>query len=167
MKKLLFISAIFALCLSAAPVTSNAQTRTTTTSYINQGQFIDFGGTNLTPSDSLQVSDSLAYIIPITHNNDIDLYHTFYWSKIGAGTATLTINYLQGNDATNFFPVKKGVAQSDYTKSLTLSSSGWYNFSTALDTATVSGRYLKVQFITSSTSSVKGKIFNRVKTNIK
>lgn len=146
---------------------SKAQTRLKITSNTQQGQYIDFGGVNLIPSDSLQVTDTLAYIVPITHLNNIDFYHSFYWQKIGSGTATLKIVYLAGNDPTNFFTIKAGKAQAPYVKTLTLSASGWYDINSVLDTAVVSGRYLKLQFITSGTASVKGKIFNRLKTNIK
>jgi hypothetical protein len=146
----------------------HAQTRTKTTASVNQGQYIDFGGLNMVPSDSLAVTDSLAYIIPITHLNDINAYQIFRWKKSGAGTATVTVNYFQGNDPTYLtFPVPKGVALSAYTKSFTLSTDSTVQINLTADTALISGRYLKVQFITSATASVKGYIANRLKTNVK
>jgi len=161
MKKLLIIALLF---ISAS---SFAQTRTYTANNIQQGQYIDLGGTPTTPTDSLQVTDSLAYIVPITHLNVNDVFHTFYWQKVGASTATLTINYFQSNDNVNYFAVPKGAAQSAYTKTFTLSASTPNYVSFAADTALLQGRYLKIQCITSSTASVKGYLSHRVKTNIK
>lgn len=163
MKKLVYI-----FLASITLITSvSAQTRTKTTANINQGEYIDFGGFNMVPSDSLQVTDSIAYIIPITHANDINAYQIFRWKKSGAGTATVTVNYFQGNDPTNFFAVPKGVAQSAYTKTFTLSTDSVVQINPTVDTAIISGRYLKVQFFTSNTASVKGYIANRLKTNVK
>jgi hypothetical protein len=159
--------ALIALSVCLAVATVNAQTRTKITGNVTQGQYLDFGGVNLVPSDSLQVTDSLAYIIPIDHTNEVLGYLTFLWNKIGAGTATLAVNFFQGNDPANFLPVKAGVAQTNYTKSFTLSATAWNEISFQRDTALISGRYLKVQFITSATASVKGKIFNRLKTYFK
>lgn len=160
----LLLASFALLCTSV-----QAQTRTKTTAAIQQGQFIDFGGTgNLTPYDSLQVTDSLAYIIPITHTNDLSAFQLFKWKKVGSGTATVTVNYLQANDpSSTFTAVTKGSAQSAYTKTFTLSADtdSYINF--VQDSAIISGRYLKIQFITSSTASVKGYIANRLKTNVK
>jgi hypothetical protein len=167
MKKLLLFACAFALMLPAM-----AQTRVVNTGVLPQGNFLDFGGIypqggTVVPQDSLQVSDSIAYIIPLSHTNDIAPYYTWYWNKIGSGTATITLSFLQSNDNVNWQAVLKGQAQSTYTKSYTLSANTWSEVSFQRDTAFVMGRYLKVYFITSSTASVKGKIFNRLKANIK
>lgn len=148
-------------------VHTEAQTRTKITANINQGEYIDFGGTNMVPFDSLQVTDSLAYIIPITHLNVLSALQVFRWKKVGAGTATVTVNFFQGNDPSSFFAVTKGSAQTTYTKSFTLSADTDSQINFLTDSANISGRYLKVQFITSATASVKGYIANRLKTNIK
>lgn len=161
---------IFLLLASIAIISGSveAQTRTTTLAPIQQGQFVDFGGTgNMVPFDSLQVTDSLAYIIPITHLNDVSAFQHFKWKKVGSGTATVTVNYFQSNDGVTFFAMTKGSAQSAYTKSFTLSADADNYINFVSDSATISGRYLKVQFITSATASVKGYIANRLKTNIK
>jgi hypothetical protein len=163
MKKIVYLL-IASLTLFTAV---DAQTRTKTTANVTQGQYLDFGGINMVPSDSLQVTDSIAYIIPITHENDINAYQIFKWKKSGAGTATVTVNYFQGNDPTNLFAVPKGVAQTAYTKTFTLSTDSVVQINPTLDTAIISGRYLKIQFFTSSTASVKGYIANRLKTNVK
>lgn len=164
-KKIFLLSMLASLfALSAFP---QAGTRLKTTSSVNQGNFIDFGGTNLVGVDSLQVTDTIRYIIPISHLNEITPYYTWTWTKIGSGTASITQNFYTSNDGVNFFPVLKGVAQSAYTKSYTLSATGANEVDFARDTARVNGRYLQIQFITSSTASVKGKIFNRLKVNIK
>ena len=148
---------------------SNAQTKLKVTKNVNQGEFVDFSGTNLTPSDSLAVTDTIAYIIPVTHVNLITPFLTTYWQKIGAGTAAVTVKFYQSNDPTNanFVSVKKGKLLTDYTKLLTLSASGWNHISFVSDTANLEGRYLKVLFVTDATASVKGKLFNRMKFNIK
>lgn len=155
MKKLLFIFSLF------LTVASFAQTRTYTANNIQQGQFVTLG------SDSLQVSDSIAYIVPVTHLNVNDVFHSFYWTKVGSGTATLAVNYFQSNDNVNYFAVTKGSAQSAYTKSFTISASGANYVSFAQDSAVLTGRYLKIQLITSNTASVKGYLTHYVKTNIK
>lgn len=165
MKKLIYI-----LIASLAFITSvDAQTRTKTTANISQGEYIDLGGTKAT-GDTLQVTDTVAYIIPITHTNDIFPYFNLYWNKSGAGTATVTMSFWQSNDPTNdvnFKPVVAGVAQATYTKSFVLSASGWNEVSFARDTARFEGRYLKVQYHTSNTASVGGKMFTRMKTVVK
>lgn len=167
MKSIKRIALLFSLSV-AVSLTSFAQTRIVNTGVLPQGQFIDFGGSYpqggvVNPSDSLQVSDSIAYFIPVQHTNNVAPYYTWYWNKIGAGTATVTLTFLQSNDNVNWFAVPKGVAMSAYTKTYTLSANTWSNVSFAVDTAKFEGRYMKVYFITSNTASVKGKIFNRLK----
>lgn len=166
MKKLLFIFivSLFSFALSAQttklrPIVANT----------NQGQFVDFGGVNLVPSDSLLVSDTAKYIIPVTHTNGVEPFLTNYWSKIGSGTATLTVNFYQANDPNyaDFVTIKKGKLLTAYTKTLSLAASGWTNISFMQDSARFEGRYMMVEFITSSTASVKGKLFNRMKFNIR
>lgn len=164
-KSLAFLLMAFALSF-IIPQHSDAQTRKVTTSTVLQGNTVDFGGTYGNPSDSLQVSDSIAYFVPVSHLNDVSPYITWYWSNIGSGTATITETFLQSNDNINWFAVKAGVAQTAYSKTWTLSASGWNEISFQRDTAGFYGRYLKVYFITSATASVKGKLFNRMKVNI-
>lgn len=171
MKNLFKISMIglLALCFSLTAFTSFAQHPTTYPIYpnINQGQYVDIGSANMVPRDSLAVTDTATYIIPVTHLNDITNYMVFDWLKIGSGTATLGINFYQGNDPVNFFNIKAGKANTNYVKTLTLSASGLTEISFARDTAVFNGRYLKIQMITTSTASVKGKYAIRLKTNIK
>lgn len=170
MKKFLFV---FSFLITLA-TTSFAQLRTTTRSPITQGTFLDYPGSlfaavpTAANCDTLQVSDTVAYILPMLHTNDISVYHTWYWLKSGAGTATIVVAFLQGNDPFNFVAVKAGAAQAAYTKTYTISASGWQTpISFAADTARLEGRYLKVTYTTSSTASVGGKVFSRTKTNIK
>jgi hypothetical protein len=150
-------------------ISVSAQTRTRITANVNQGEYIDLG-TSYLKGDTLQVTDTVAYIIPITHANDLFPYFNLYWNKSGAGTATITMSFFQSNDptnSTNFKPVVAGVSQATYTKTLSLSASAWNEVSFARDTARFEGRYLKVQYVTSATANVGGKMFTRVKTVIK
>lgn len=165
MKQFKLLSLLFVGLLSMT--FAHGQLRTSIPGSVNQGTYTDLGGVYPTaPADSLQVSDSIAYILPIIHTNKVVPYVNWYWNKIGAGTATITLQFLQGNDPTQLFPVKAGVAQTTYTKSYTLSASGGQEVDFARDTAQFNGRFLKIYFITSSTASVKGKLAVRVKTNI-
>lgn len=171
MKNLLLKSfGILALILAIFITVAHAQTHPKTypiTTNVNQGTFLDFGGINMIPRDSLLVTDTARYIIPITHTNDLSNYLAFNWLKIGAGTATLKINFYQGNDPVNFFTVKAGKTQAAYVKNYTLAASALNEISFIRDTAFFEGRYLKVELITSSTASVKGKYAFRIKTNYK
>ena len=66
------------------------------------------------------------------------------------------------------FQVPAGVAKAAYTKTYsTIAASTWYMNDFRGDSAVFSGRYLKVYFITSATASVKGKLINILKTNIR
>lgn len=172
MKKLIllaFFGSLASVCF--------AQLRTTYRPSQVQGTYWDFPGnffpsaTATTPpssiSDTLQVSDTVAYILPVNHLNDVDFYQQFYWSKSGSGTATLVVAFLQSNDPYNFVAVPKGGAGSAYTKSYTLSASGWNYISFKADTASFTGRYLKITYTTSNTASVGGKVFTRIKSTIK
>lgn len=150
------------------PKKSDAQTRVVSGLSVTQGNTLNYGLLNGVPSDSLQVSDSIAYLISVAHTNTIDAFLTWQWTKIGAGTATITLNFLQSNDNVNWFAVPKGAAQVPYTKSYTVSATGWQTpVSFAQDTARFEGKYLKVYYITSNTASVKGKLYGILKTIIK
>jgi len=160
--------------LVAMALSSTAQLRTTTRSTIQQGQFLDYPGSWLTAvpaaaqMDTLQVSDTVAYIIPVMHSNDVDLTHEFYWTKYGSGTATVTLTFYQGNTPWYFTQCTSGVAKTAYSKSYTISASGDQGFlSFKTDSVNFTGRYLKVQYMTSSTASVGGKIISRTKATIK
>jgi hypothetical protein len=175
MKKLiLFLS--FALVAAS----SFAQLRTKTLPSQSQGATWDFPGsffpsaTSPTPglsiSDTLQVSDTVAYIVPINHTNDVDFFDQVYWNKIGSGTATITVTFYQSNDPYNFATgsqLTSGVAKTSYSKTISGTSSLWTYISFKQDSVNFVGRYLKVQYMTSSTASVGGKIFSRLKSTIK
>lgn len=158
------LSALFAV-IYITP--SKAQTRVVSGGSVIEGNTLDFGGVYGSPSDSLQVSDSIAYLISVVHYHAVDPYLTWFWHKIGTGNPTVTLSFLQSNDNVNWFAVPKGAALSAYTKTFSPTADTWYNVSFAQDTARFEGKYLKVYYITSSTASTKGKIFNRLKTIIK
>ena len=168
MKKFIFLLSLvflFAVSYAHKPVQGTLPTVYITNTTLTNT--VDFAGVNLTPIDSLLVSDTLQYILPVSHTNMVNPFIATYWSKIGAGTATVTVNFLQSNDpaTADFVTIKKGKNLTAYSKTLTLTASGWSNISFVQDTAQFEGRYLMVQFITSSTASVKGKLFNRARFN--
>jgi len=169
MKKILFLIVI-AFSFFAA----SAQTRSRVLSPLTVGNNIILGTAGNTISgtgtaDTLAVTDSIAYILPI--NAPLAQFYLPYlsigWTKIGSGTATVTANFFQGNTSSNVLdPVKAGSANNTYTKTLTFSATtttpSYINFLN--DSAKISGRYLKIQFITSSTASVQGSIATNVNT---
>lgn len=169
MKKILLLATFFiTLGLSLT-----AQVRTTKRGTYNQGTTATFPGaqntTAIPPSsymDTLQVSDTVAYIVGWNHLNDIGVLHSWYWSKSGAGTAAITLTFLQSNDGLNFTAVPKGAAASAYTKTYALSASGWNYVDFKVDTAYFTGRYLKVQYKTDATASVGGKVYTTEKSYI-
>jgi len=159
MKNFRLFCSFLAVATLAIGMTASAQTRTKNVSTVNQGYTVEFGGAGYVPSDSLQVSDSIGYFIPVNHTNSVDPFIQFAWTKIGAGTATLGVNFYQSSDNITYLPVLKGAAQSAYTKSYTLSATTpATQISFLNDTARFEGRYMKIIFFTTSTASVKGKI---------
>jgi hypothetical protein len=137
---------------------------------INQGEYIQFAGNAV---DSLCVSDSAFYIFPVTHINQIAPYMQLYWNKRLSGTATITISFYQANNlpttltSSEWVTVKQKYTNAAFTKALTCSATGWQVFWDKADSAILEGRYLKIQMVTSSTSTVSGKITCRAKFNIK
>jgi hypothetical protein len=168
MKNICFVLIACASLLFGAPVKSDAQTRVVQLNTITEGNFTDYGGTyNTIFIDSLQVSDSIAYQVYLYHTHDVSPYITWHWNKVGAGTATVTLSFLQSNDNITWFPVQKGIFDSTYKKTYTLAASADNEISFQRDTALVIGRYLKIYYITSATASVEGKLAGRIKLNIK
>jgi hypothetical protein len=176
MKKLIILVALAVGFISP----SFAQLRTTIRSTIQQGNYIDFPGSYFptsaasipasSASDTLQVSDTVAYVIPITHLNDVDVFLQWYWNKSGSGTAGITVTFYQSNDPYNFTTgsqLTSGVAKTAYSKVYSLTASGWNYLSFKQDSVNFEGRYLKVQYLTSATASVGGKVFSRLKSTIK
>lgn len=177
MKKILLIG-LFAFVGLISSNGASAQLRDTLINPIGgpvvPGQYIDlFGyqvgsGTSIitVPVDSLQTSDTLVNVIPFNRTGACWPYLTWYWDKVGSGTATLTISFQQGNDPTNVgFVVRKGVLDSVYSRTYTLSASGWNVIDFKQDTANFSGRYLYIRLQTTSTANVGGKVYARMKTN--
>lgn len=181
MKKLLLFSAFFATFFGVTQV--SAQLRDTVYSTVKQGYSFELFGTGgyIVPAagtvapvanapalcrDSLQVSDTLAAVIPFDHTNSIDFFLRWYWLKVGSGTATITASFYESNEGANWTPVIKGVLDSAYVRTFTLSASGWSTVDFRTDTARFAGRYLKVQLMTSSTASVGGRVYMLGKSNI-
>lgn len=173
MKSLKF--SIFALLLVLTTLTQ-AQLRTKVVSPIVPGTYLSnynvFGNypntiTGLGTADTLAVSDTIAYVVPIQTNYQYLPFLSFGWTKIGAGTATITASFYQGNSQYNFTPLKAGSANTTYTKTFTLSASGTNFVDFLADSVKVSGRYLKIQYTTSSTASVSGSVVTVLNTAIK
>lgn len=172
MKKFRFLIALIGL-LALFAIPSHAQQRIVNTAPVyafentTSNNVIYFGGFNQTAVDSLQVSDSIAYITQVARVNDVAPVHTWFWSKIGAGTATITLTYWWSLDGVNYFQCTQGVAETVYTKNFTLSANTWSSVDFSRDSIRFPGRFLKTYFITSATASVKGKLINQLKVNIK
>lgn len=165
MKKILFILTFCALAIVAPSLvgenSAHAQLRTKgPTAPLPQGQFLTLG---VSPKDTLAVSDTIAYIIPVEHTNKVNFYHTFKWTKIGSGTATVDVRYFQSNDNLTYFPVLAGVSMTALVKTFTISTTGENEIDLARDSTNFAGRYLKVQYKTSSTASVSGAILTIIK----
>jgi hypothetical protein len=145
MKKfLLFLFAGFVFA------SAHAQVRTSVTANVNKGEYIDLQ--SVSTGDTLQYADTVAYIIPMTHDFYLSAYLTMTWTKAvqSTGSANVVMSFFQGNDPVNFFPIKAGLAQSIYTKSFTFSATGNQEVSLMRDSALFEGRYLKVQFLTTN-----------------
>lgn len=171
MKNIKVFCAILALTAMFAMPT-HAQTRVVSGSSNQQGNTTDLGGVyptggTVTPSDSLQVSDSIAYFVSMIHTATVDPFITWYWDKIGSGNPTVTLSFLESNDNVNWFAIPKGSAQTAYTKTFSPTANTWYEVNFRADTALFSAKYLKIYYITGATASTKGKIFTRLKTSIK
>lgn len=169
LKRFALFFSIFAALAVISTVPAHAQNgRTHMTPQITQGQWQDLGGAVGAPTDSLGVSDTTTYYVPITHTNLIFPYLTWEWTKTGSGSATITLTAYQSNDNVNYAQLKAGVAQTAYSKTYsTLAASANEEVDFNRDTVAVGGRYLKLQWITSSTASVKGGFHARVKANVK
>lgn len=171
-----FITSIF-LCslLLLSAFTLPAQTRSRVMPSFPGGSYSVFGTTGYNVSatgttDTIAVTDSIAYIYPITGGREYSPFISFTWTKIGAGTATLAAKFFEGNQGSttgNFTAVLAGSANAAYTKSYTLSATGTNYISFMNDSAKISGRYLKIQFYTTSTANVSGSIKGTVNTTLR
>lgn len=172
MKNILKTISLFAI-MAILSTTVSAQLRTKIVLPVNIGNNIILGtlpntitGTGL--ADTLGVSDTISYIIPVNGTLRYLPFISIGWTKIGSGTATITASFYQGNTSSNCSStVKAGSANGVYTKTLTYSATtttpSYIDFLS--DSAKVSGKYLKVQYITSSTASVQGSIITNANTS--
>lgn len=156
--KIMFVG--FALVLGVSLFATN---RTKDFGAHDEGLYYNYGGRT---QDTIVVSDTLNFIHQINHKYEVSPEIDILWTKVGAGTATLKAEMFESKDGTNYTTVKKGVLQSAYTKTYTISATGVQTLSFKLDTAYFTGRYLKVRYSTTSTASVKGKINHLLKVNI-
>jgi hypothetical protein len=152
------------LLLILSAVTVSATNRAKSGGEIKEGFFSTIGGST---ADTIVVSDTVSYTYQVSHASNVSPELNLMYTKVSSGTATLKVDILQSINGTDYYTVKKGKYQGAYTKSLTLSATGLQVISFQLDTAYFAGRYLKVQYSTSSTASVKGKLTNYLKINIK
>jgi hypothetical protein len=159
-----FILAAVALCLTMG---SSAQLRTRTMPGVSVGSTPSFYGVSpntistTVTADTLGVSDTIAYVVPVNANYTYVPFLSTGWKKIGSGTATITVLFFQGNTPGNCSsPVLAGSANATYTKTLTYSATSttpsYIDFNA--DSAKVSAPYLKIYYRTSATASVQGSI---------
>lgn len=175
MKNILKTISLFAI-MAILSTTVNAQLRTVTTGPVNRGNNIIVGSfpntiTGKGTADTLGVSDTIAYVIPVSGSYKYLPFLSIAWTKIGSGTATITAAFYEGNTPTGCTnQIKAGSANSAYTKTLTYSASTGISTPTFIDflsdSAKVSGQYLRVVYTTSSTASVQGSILTNVGTTI-
>ena len=138
------------------------------------GSYSAFGtsGYSYSPgaTDTLAVTDSVAYIYQITGGVRYVPFISLAWTKIGAGTATVTCKLFQSNQggvSGNYQQCVAGLANTAYSKSFTFSATGVNYLDAFADSVKVSGRFLKVQFYTSGTANVQGSIAGTVNTTIR
>ena len=163
MKKLILF-----LFLAFATLSTFAQGRSYTLAPTNQGVGVStHSGWGVNTGDSIGVTDTLTYILPITHANALAIAGQFNWTKVGAGTATVTAKYFQSEDNSNYTALLKGVANSTYTNTYTFSATGSQIFDFAKDTVFFSSRYLKIQYITSNTANVNARANTLIRPLIK
>jgi hypothetical protein len=146
-------------------VSTFATNRTKDKGEIIQGKYYSLGGGT---ADTIVVSDTVNYVMFVNRTNIVYPEMDLLWTKVGAGTATLKVAFFESKDGTTtgYTTCKKGKAQGAYTKTLTLTATGYTPISFRADTALCTGRYLKIQYTTTSTATVKGKITNLLKLDI-
>ena len=148
-------------------LSSTAQVRTRTMGPVTVGAVPTFYGvvpntiTTTVTADTLGVSDTIAYVLPVSASYAYTPFISVGWKKIGAGTATITALFFQGNTANNCTsPVLAGSANATYTKTLTYSATtttpSFIDFNA--DSAKLTAPYMKIYYRTSATASVQGSI---------
>lgn len=169
MKRIIFIA-----ILTVLSAVSFAQTKSKVLPAFAGGSYSVFGSTGYTYSggvtDTLAVTDSLSYIYQITGGVRYNPFISLAWTKIGAGTATVTCKLFQSNQGGvngNYQQCVSGVANTAYTKVFTFSATGVNYLDAFADSVKISGRYLKVQFYTSNTASVQGALAGTVNTTLR
>jgi len=159
---------LLSLLFTLSVLGSFAQGRSYTLAPTNQGAAISTkSGWGSNVGDSIGISDTLTYILPINHANALAIGGQLNWTKVGAGTATVTAKYFQSEDNNTYTALVKGVNQSTYTNTYTFSATGAQIFDFAKDTVYFSSRYLKIQYITSNTASVSAKANTLIRPLIK
>lgn len=166
MKKLIIFSILAIIGIGLFFAGKNDRTRPAQAAIVfdqpNDQSLLAFGGG---AGDTLVISDTVQYPILVSHSKLLKPFIQMYWQKIGAGTATVTATFWQSNDGTTYNAIPKGKNQTAYSKTLTLSATGTTFISFTADTVVFEGQYLKVRYITSSTSAVKGKMTHKIKFN--
>lgn len=163
--KHLSVFLLSALALFALP--AHSQTRQVNGLNVLEGNTLYMGLLNGVPSDSLQVTDTIAYNVSVSHTHAVDPFITWEWVKVGSGNPTVTANFFESNDNVNWFAIPKGVAQSAYSKTFSPTATTWFEVNFRADTASYSGKYLRVEYITNSTASTKGRVYTILKTSIR
>lgn len=162
---------LFAILIAFSAVSfAQLPTRTKVLPTFNAGSQSAFGVNGYTVgggvADTLAVTDTLQYIYPVSNTTRYLPFVSLQWTKIGAGTATVTAAFYQGNTNGNLTTVKSGSANTAYTKTLTFSATGVNYIDLLADSCKISGNFLGIRFFTSNTASVQGTIAGTVKTAI-
>jgi hypothetical protein len=160
-----FFKILLAGLIVVISVSVFATKRTFDKGEVIQGKYYTLGGGT---ADTIVVSDTVEYIMFVNRTNIVYPELDLLWTKIGAGTATLKVEFFESKDGvtSSYTACKKGKAQGAYTKTLTLTATGYTPISFRADTALFTGRYLKTKYSTTSTATVKGKITNLWKLDI-
>lgn len=159
MKRILFILSI---CLVAFASQAQLASKIRTLKVVNQGEYVSF---NTKYTDTLKSNDTLAYVINITHVNDIN-FVLDQRSKVVANDTTVTIKFFESIDGVNYYATQAGASPSAYTKTFAKGASNTL-YDSNYDVCWFNSRYLKIMFISSTKSGFKKCMYGYLKTSIK
>lgn len=130
----------------------------------NSGGYLKFGGT---AADTLIMNDTLTFPFYIEHTSILKPYFHILYTKVSSGNPTVKIAFSESLDGVTYFPVNHLGGSVQYAKVVSPTATTNYNINFERDTAAISGRWVRVSFITTNTPStgVKAKISGQIKFN--